>query len=181
MRLTDRVIPLVVLAIVFVLMLGEAVLSRRHERALRARGAVEPEGDVYPVMRVAYPLCFLAVGVEGALAGSPPRGRLLAGAAVFVMAKALKYWAIATLGERWTFRVLVLPGVPLVTGGPYRWLNHPNYLAVAGEIAGAALMLRAPVAGLLGLAGFGALIRRRIAVEDRALAAARRHNPSAGP
>jgi methyltransferase len=78
-------------------------------------------------------------------------------------------WAISTLGVRWTFRVLVIPDAPLVTSGPYRLLRHPNYAAVIGEIIGIAVILRAPVTGLLALAGFGTLLIRRIAVEDRAL------------
>jgi len=94
---------------------------------------------------------------------------LLAGLAVFGLAKALKLWAIASLGERWSFRVLVLPGRALVARGPYRWMRHPNYLAVLGEISGVALTVWALVTGPLALAGFGALMWRRIGIEDRAL------------
>jgi methyltransferase len=87
------------------------------------------------------------------------------------MAKALKAWAIQALGVRWTFRVLVLPGVPLVTRGPYALMRHPNYVAVVGELVGAALMFGSPVTGPVGLIAFGSLLRRRIAVEERALKA----------
>ena len=65
--------------------------------------------------------------------------------------------------------MLVLPGRALVTGGPYRWMRHPNYLAVLGEILGVALIVWARTTGALALAGFGALMWRRIAIEDRAL------------
>ena len=61
---------------------------------------------------------------------------LVSGLVVFVVAKALKLWAIRSLGERWTFRVFVLPGSRLVTDGPYRWVRHPNYIAVVGELVG---------------------------------------------
>ena len=87
----------------------------------------------------------------------------------FVLAKALKYWAITTLGPRWTFRVLVLPSAPLVATGPYRWLRHPNYVAVAGELIGAALVMSSGITGVVSLAVFGWLMLRRIVVEDRAL------------
>jgi len=70
---------------------------------------------------------------------------------------------------RWTFRVLVLPGSPLVASGPYRWLRHPNYLAVIGELAGVAATVWAPITGVVAGLGFGWLIRRRIRVEEQAL------------
>jgi methyltransferase len=111
---------------VYLTMLGEWGLSRANERQLRAQGAVEPAGDVHRTMAWAYPLSFLAIGIEGALSGPPSDASLLAGATVFFAAKGLKFWAIASLGTRWTFRVLVPPGSPLVTRGPYLWLRHPN-------------------------------------------------------
>jgi methyltransferase len=83
--------------------------------------------------------------------------------------KGLKYWAIATLGERWSFRVLVPPHSALVTSGPYRFMRHPNYLAVMGELAGMALLANAPVSGVAALLVFGGLLRARIRVEERAL------------
>ena len=151
-------------------MAGEAALvGAQRRRCCRARGAVEPADDVYPAMQWAYPLGFVAMGVEGALTGPAPPTVLAAGLALFGAAKALKAWAISSLGPRWTFRVLVPPGAPLVTRGPYRLMRHPNYLAVVGEIAGVALTVWAPITGAAALVGFGWLLRRRIAVEDRAL------------
>jgi methyltransferase len=151
------------------LMLAELLVARTNERALRAMGALEPPGDVYRLMAWTYPLVFAAAGIEGALLGPEPGTTTLAGAAVFVAAKALKFWAIASLGVRWTFRVLVLPGAPLVTRGPYAWLRHPNYVGVIGELAGFALLVGAPVAGVAGVTGFALLIMRRIAIEEQAL------------
>ena len=148
---------------------GEAVLSAFNERQLRARGAIEPRGDVINVMRIAYPLAFVAMGVEGALFGPAPRELMMYGLALFGLAKALKLWAISSLGPRWSFRVLVLPDAPLVTSGPYRFLSHPNYLAVAGEIASVAMIVWAPITGVLATIGFGWLMLKRIAVEDSAL------------
>jgi methyltransferase len=97
------------------------------------------------------------------------RDLLVAGLVVFGLAKALKLWAVRSLGERWSFRVLVLPGRALVAGGPYRWMRHPNYLAVLGEMAGVALTVWAPVTGPIALVAFGLLMWRRIGIEDRAL------------
>ena len=84
-------------------------------------------------------------------------------------AKALKFWAIASLGTRWSYKVLVLPGLPLVTSGPYRWLRHPNYVGVVGELIAMALMTRARVTGPLGTVFFGWLLLRRMAAEERAM------------
>jgi methyltransferase len=105
--------------------------------------------------------CWLRNAGVGVLAG--------AGFGVFVAAKVLKYWAIGTLGGRWTFKVLVPPGSTRILAGPYRWLRHPNYVAVLGELAGMALMAQAAIAGPLAILVFGALILRRIRVEERAL------------
>jgi methyltransferase len=162
-------IAVATVAAALLIMAGEAVLSAFNERQLRAKGAVEPPGDVINTMRFAYPIAFVVMGVEGALAGPAPRELMLYGLALFGLAKALKLWAISTLGWRWSFRVLVLPGAPLITAGPYRVLSHPNYLAVAGEIASVALIVWAPITGVLATVGFGWLMIKRIRVEDKAL------------
>ncbi|MFN7977652.1 MAG: isoprenylcysteine carboxylmethyltransferase family protein [Vicinamibacterales bacterium] len=163
------IIAVGMLAAVLAVMAGEAVLSSFNASVLRSRGAVEPPDDVYRTMQWAYPLGFVALAIEGALRGPSPEPALAAGILVFGLAKALKAWAISSLGTRWTFRVLVPPGDRLVASGPYRFLRHPNYLAVAGEIVGAALLVGAFGTGALFLAGFGWLMRQRIAVEERAL------------
>jgi methyltransferase len=160
--------PLLLLAVFFVPMLLELRRSRRNEEALRSRGAVEPPRDVYALMQVIYPACFIVFIAEGWTRPNEMRWAA-GGAALFGAAKALKYWAISTLGSRWTFRVLVLPGAPLIKAGPYRWLRHPNYVGVMGELAGGALMANAPVSGAIAVLVFGALIVARIRVEERAL------------
>jgi methyltransferase len=170
--------PLLLLALAFVPMAWEAHRSRTNERALRRAGAVEPAGDVFAAMRVIYPACFAAMIAEGWLQGRGPDAVSLAGAVVFLAGKALKYWAIATLGSRWTFRVLVPPGSGRTSSGPYGVMNHPNYVGVAGELAGMALLARAPVTGMLAVAGFGALMLARIKVEEKTLAAAQPNNRS---
>ncbi len=163
------IIALGTLAAVLAVMAGEAVLSAHNASVLRARGAVEPPGDVYRLMQWAYPLGFIAMALEGAARGPSPPPVMLAGLVVFGAAKALKAWAISSLGPRWSFRVLVPPGQPPVVRGPYRLISHPNYLAVAGEIVGVALIVGALVSGGVTVVGFGWLMLRRIAVEDHAL------------
>jgi methyltransferase len=161
--------PVLVSLLVFVPMLVEARRAARHERAQRARGGIEPAGDVYRVMQVAYPGAFLAMLAEGTLRGWPPPPVLAAGLVLFATAKLLKWWAILTLGQAWTFRVIVVPGASRIASGPYRLVAHPNYIGVVGELLGTAIVTGALVTGPLAIAGFGALILRRVAVERRAL------------
>ena len=162
-------IALITLLAVLLVMGGEALLSAFNERVLRSRGAIEPEGDVYRLMQWAYPGLFVAMAIEGALSGPAPRDVLMSGLAIFGFAKALKAWAIASLGPRWTFRVLVLKDAPLVTAGPYRVLRHPNYVGVVGEIVGFGAIVWAPATTVLSVVVFGWLLRQRIRVEERAL------------
>ena len=163
-------LPLVAGVLVFVPMAIETVVSARHDRTLRALGAVEAAGDVFRAMQVAYPAAFLAMLVEGAWREVRPDALVAAGAGVFILAKALKYWAIASLGMRWTFRVLVPPRSARTVRGPYRWMSHPNYVAVALELAGVALATHAAVTGGPALAGFSVLMWMRVRIEEKALA-----------
>ena len=157
------------LLIVLVIMLAELRLSLAHERELFRAGAVEAPDPVYATMRWAYPGTFAAMAIEGLVTASPPGLLTIAGAVVLVAAKALKAWAIASLGTRWTYRVLVIPNAPLVTRGPYRFTRHPNYVGVVGELVGMALLVQAPVTGVLSVVGFGYLLRLRIRAEEQAL------------
>ncbi len=160
------------LALVFVPMLVEARVAAVNEAAQRAHGGIEPEGDVYDLMRISYPGVFLAMIAEGWWRASVAVSLTsAAGFAVFIAAKLLKWSAIRSLGQAWTFRVIVRPGVPLITTGPYRWLKHPNYVAVVGELVGVALMSGAILAGFAGTMLFCVLMLKRIRVEDHALSA----------
>jgi methyltransferase len=159
---------LIVVIGVLLLMLVELQLSYFNERALRARGAVEPPDDPYRLMRLAYPGAFVAMGLEGAT-HALNRDALLAGLVLLGGAKLLKFWVMATLRDRWTFKVLVPKDAPLVTAGPYRFVNHPNYVAVILELVAVALALSAPVTGLASVLLFAWILLRRMAVEDRAL------------
>jgi methyltransferase len=156
-------------SLIFGTMLGEARFSARQERRLRTRGAVEPADDVWALMAAAYPSAFVAMTVESALRGGPSLQIFFPGLFIWMLAKALKAWAVTSLGDRWSFRVLVLPGEPLVAGGPYRWIRHPNYVAVIGELIGAGVMLAAPVTCVVFTLAFAEILRRRIRVEERAL------------
>ena len=159
-----------VLAASIGLMAAEWRVSMRHDLRLTELGATEPPEPQYSLMAIAYPLSFLLMGFEAWWRQAGIGGVFVSGALLFVAAKTLKYWAIRSLGERWTFRVRVLKGAPLVTSGPYQYVAHPNYLAVAGELAAMALMMGAFVAGPVMTVVFCVLMWRRIRFEERALA-----------
>ena len=166
----ELAIFLITLALVaFVPMIAEAARSARHDRALRAAGAIEPSGDVFASMQLAYPGVFVLMIAEAWLRGTTFSPLATAGFLIFAAAKALKYWAMATLGPRWTFRVLVPPDSSRTIAGPYKYLRHPNYVGVVGEIVGFALAAQSPIAGALALIVFVPLIVQRIRIEERAL------------
>jgi methyltransferase len=149
-------------------MIVEARRAARNEAVQRANGGIEPSGDVYRLMKVAYPAVFLAMIAEGAARASKPSW-FGAGVMLFILAKGLKWWAIRSLGDRWTFRLIMVPGASRVSSGPYRFVRHPNYVAVIGELVAVWVMSGARISGPIGTAAFALLVLRRIAVEDRAL------------
>ena len=101
--------------------------------------------------------------------------------AVYLVLQGLRFWVMFTLGKRWTTRIIVLPGEPLVSTGPYRYLAHPNYAVVAGEIATLPLVLGLPWLAVL-FSGLNAVILFiRIRAENRALEPSRSHTARAAP
>ena len=147
----------------------ELLLSRRHERALRAKGAYECGAGHYPVIFGLHAGWLVSTLVEGWVWGTELSILWPFWLALFVGGQALRYWAILSLGERWTTRVVILPGVPLVKRGPYKHVQHPNYLAVALEIFSAPLIFGASFTALaFTLLNVGVLLLR-IQTEARAL------------
>jgi methyltransferase len=148
----------------------ELVLSERNARAALAGGGVEAGRGHYLAMVAVHAAFLAACAVEPVLWPRPwPLAASLGALAAALLAMALRWWAVATLGPRWSTRVVVLPGAPPVTGGPYRWLRHPNYLAVTVELLAVPLMAGA----LWTAAGFAlanaALLAVRIRAEEQAL------------
>jgi methyltransferase len=148
----------------------ELRLSRRHERILRARGAVERGGGHYPLMVGLHVMWLLSALVEGILRGPGLPAYWPIPLALFLLVQPLRYWAIFSLGEYWNTRVLVVPGTRLVRRGPYRYLRHPNYVVVFVEIATFPLIFGAWVTALIFSILNAALLYVRIREENRALA-----------
>lgn len=123
-------LSVVVLAFVTLQRLAELAIARRNTHALLARGAYERGSGHYPLMVAMHAAWLIGLWV---LAWDRPVG--LGWLAAFGLLQMLRVWVLATLGGRWTTRIIVLPGAPLIRRGPYRLLRHPNYLVVVGEIA----------------------------------------------
>ncbi len=151
----------------------ELVVSRRNVRWAKARGGVEvAPGELRP-MAALHAALLPASLLEAALLGRHPPSWLAAGAVTAVAAaQALRWWAVATLGRRWSVRVVVIPGAPAVTGGPYRLVRHPNYLAVIVEVAAIPLAGGCWITAMVASALNAAILARRVRIEERALAAA---------
>jgi methyltransferase len=155
-----------VLALVAVQRGAELCIAFRNTRRLRALGAyeVDPGGYRWIVLLHAGWLAAMAAAIPAA---TPPSWALLA---VYGVLQLARVWVIASLGRRWTTRVMVLPGAALVRKGPYRLLRHPNYAVVAGEIAVLPLAFGAAAVAILFSLGNLVVILRRIRIEDAVLA-----------
>jgi methyltransferase len=121
-----------ILGLVTLQRLGELALSKRNTDRLRAQGAYEVAAGHYPLIVVLH-TAWLA-GLWYLVVYRAADGVSWAWFGVFAVLQLLRVWVIATLGPRWTTRIIVLPGAPLVAAGPYRFVSHPNYCIVAAEI-----------------------------------------------
>jgi methyltransferase len=159
----------VVLFLVAAQRLAELLYARHNTRILLAEGAYESGAGHYPLLIAVHALWLLSL-VAFVPADRAPDWALLG---VFVVLQGLRGWVLATLGRYWTTRIITLPGAPLVRRGPYRWLRHPNYVVVAGEIAVLPLAFGAwQIAAVFTLAN-AAVLAIRIRAEERALSARR--------
>lgn len=150
--------------------IGEMLRSARNRRFALERGGMEAGAGHYPVMVAFHALFIISCAAEVLIFKRPFPGAVgwlaVAGA---LIAQGLRGWAIATLGKRWTTRIVVMPREPVVTAGPYRFLRHPNYLAVAIEIACVPMIHGCWLTAIVFSVGNAALLRVRIRAEERAL------------
>jgi methyltransferase len=156
---------LVVLGLVTVERIAELGLARRNTQALLARGAREAAPGHYGVI-----VALHAAWLVGLWALAWDRPVSIGWLAAFALLQAMRIWVLATLGPRWTTRIIVLLDAPLVTSGPYRLLSHPNYAVVIGEIAVLPLVFGLPVFALVFSLLNALVLTVRIRAESRALA-----------
>jgi methyltransferase len=154
----------IILALVTLQRAAELVVARRNTRNLLARGAVELASGHYPLVVALHAGWLVSLWVFGR--DQPVNTIALA---AYLVLQGLRGWVFWTLGARWTTRIIVLPGERLVSTGPYRYLSHPNYAVVAGEIAVLPLVLYLPwIAAIFTILNAGVLAIR-IRAENRAL------------
>jgi methyltransferase len=158
------ILGIVILALVTLQRIGELWLSNRNTRRLLAQGAHEVGARHYPLIVGVH---FWWLALLWWLA--PDRPIAWSWLAIFVLLQIARLWVLATLGPRWTTRIIVVPGAPLVRRGPYRWVNHPNYLVVIGEIAVLPLVFGLWPVALIFTVLNAAVLWIRIRDEDRAL------------
>lgn len=147
--------------------LAELVLARRHTAKLLGCGAVEFAPAHYPLI-----VALHAAWLTGLWLLAWNRPILWVWLVPFAALQLLRVWVLVTLGERWTTRIIVLPGAPLVSGGPYRYLKHPNYTVVVGEIAILPLVFHLPWYALAFSILNGMVLFIRITAESAALSGA---------
>ncbi len=149
--------------------LFELRYSRRNERRLRAKGAVERGAGHYPFMVGIHALWLISTLVEGLLRGPVFPFWWPVPLILFLIVQPLRYWAIFSLGENWNVRILVVPERKLVRRGPYRYFSHPNYVVVAVEVLALPLIFGAWVTALVFTVLNAAFLSVRISEEERAL------------
>ncbi|PNY82246.1 isoprenylcysteine carboxyl methyltransferase family protein [Deinococcus koreensis] len=165
--MSSRTLAPFLLAFLTLQRLLELRLARANERWARGHGAVEYGQEHYPLFFVLHPAWMVSTLLEGRRS---PRPANLAALALFVLAQPLRYWVMGTLGRYWNTRILIVPGGDRVTGGPFRYLKHPNYAVVALELAAAPLAVGAWRTALaFTLLNAGLLLLIRIPAEERAL------------
>ncbi len=158
-------LPQIVVLLVTLERLAELVHGQRNARRLLAAGGTETGAGHYPLFVVLHGGWLIALFTL-----TPPSAVLnwwLMG--LYLLLQAGRLWVLITLGPRWTTRIITLPDQPLITGGPYRFLRHPNYLIVAAEIAVLPLAFGAWDLALAFTLPNLALLARRIQIEERAL------------
>jgi methyltransferase len=158
----------IILVLVTLQRAGELVAARRNTQRLIARGAVEISAGHYPLVVAVHAAWLISLWLFGR--DQPVNAIALA---AYLVLQGLRGWVFWTLGARWTTRIIVIPAETLVSAGPYRYLSHPNYAVVTGEIAVLPLVLYLPWLAAIFTVLNAAVLAIRIRAENRALAASR--------
>jgi len=160
---------IIFLSIIIIQRISELILSKKNENYLRSRGAVEYDKKGYKYIVLMHNLFFISVITEFLLLERQLNEYWQVLLIIFICTQLLRYWAIYSLGKRWNTKVLVLSDTELINSGPYKYIKHPNYMAVIIEIAVIPLLFScyytAIVFSILNLI----VLKRRIRIEEEAL------------
>jgi methyltransferase len=154
----------ILLALVTLERLAELWLARRNTKALMAGGALEFAPGHYPLIVLLHAFWLAGLWLLGW-----DHALNIGWLVIFLLLQVLRVWVLATLGPRWTTRIIVQPGLALVAKGPFRWISHPNYVVVIGEIAVLPLCLGLPWVALVFSIANAAVLTIRIRAENAAL------------
>ena len=147
----------------------ELRLSARNRRRLLSRGGKEVRPETYRTMVALHTLFLVSLTLESYPWRVPMDTRTAGCLAALAAVTFLRYWAIASLGQYWNTRVVVVPGAMVVRSGPYRFLRHPNYLVIVLEFLLLPLLLRAPATLVFFSLANLAVLRQRVRIEEEAL------------
>lgn len=147
----------------------ELAMAKRHEKILKKTGAVEFDRKGYPFIVAMHAAFFVSLPVETLLLKRSVSPFWIILLVVFAAAQFLRYWAISSLGVYWNTRIIVAPNHPTINKGPYRFLRHPNYVAVITELAVVPLIFSCYFTAVVFTLLNSILLQRRIRIERRAL------------
>ncbi|HXE76383.1 MAG TPA: isoprenylcysteine carboxylmethyltransferase family protein [Candidatus Xenobia bacterium] len=168
----SEVAYIALLAIVGLLRLVEIRISRRNQRFLASKGVAKIPEPQFRWMVIFHTGILVSAGLEVVLLHRPFIPLLALGTgALFLLANALRFWVIRTMAWHWNVEVMASTRLGVVTGGPYRWIRHPNYVGVFVELLALPLIHTAWLTALVGSALHVLILRRRIRVEESALLA----------
>ena len=147
----------------------ELLIAKRNERILKAQGGIEFDKNGYRVIVVMHVAFFVSLISEKVFLHRTLNTYWFVFAVLFVGAQFLRYWAIKSLGVYWNTKILVLPNHQLINGGPYKYLRHPNYIAVIVEIAVIPLLFSCYITAIVVSVINLLLLNRRVRIEEMVL------------
>jgi len=157
------------LAFLILQRIGELFLAKRNERIIKAAGGIEFDKKGYKYVVMMHIVFFLSLASEKLVRDTMLSPMWFLFLSLFICAQILRYWAIVSLGKFWNTKIFVVPNVPHVTRGPYRFMHHPNYLAVVIEIVSIPSMFSCYVTAMVFTIVNFFLLMRRVRIENRAL------------
>lgn len=159
----------IIIAILAIQRLIELLIARRNERIVRANGACEYDEKGYKLIVVMHIAFFISLISEYVFFGKTLNNYWIPLVILFLLAQALRYWAISSLGYYWNTKILVTPNTSPISRGPYKYIKHPNYLAVIVEIAVIPLIFSCYLTFIIFTILNLIVLKRRIRIEEQAL------------